>query len=164
MPALACSEGDIPDAGPSLGLDERALSLLADEIIPASDGMPSASEAGVLAYFRRVSVPVPELADLLEEFMTAATGAANERYGAEVAALTSAQRVSLLQTLEADDGDLFSGFRNLVYEAYYVNPDVWALLGYEPYPTSEPGPSLRPFDPAMLDRVRAMAPFYVEAD
>ena len=164
LPALACSAGDVPDAALPLDLDERILSLLIDEILPPEDGMPSASDAGVVDYFQRISVPVPELADLLGEFVVAADDAAESRFGSGVGELDRDQRIAVLQDLEASDGDRFAAFRNFVYEGYYINPDVWALLGYDPYPTSEPGPVMEPFDPVMLDRVRALPALYVRVD
>lgn len=164
LPALACSAGDVPDAAPPLRLDERTLALLVDEILPAEDGMPSASEAGLVDYFRRISVPVPELAGLLDEFVAAAAEAAQRRFGSTVGELDRARRVEVLKELEASDGDRFGAFRNFVYEGYYVNPEVWARLGYEPYPTIEAGPVMEPFDPAMLDRVRRLPRLYVEVD
>ena len=164
LPALACSPGDVPDAAASLPLDERTLALLVDEILPAEDGMPSASDAGLVDYFRRISVPVPELAELLGEFVAAAADVAEDRFGSTVAELDRARRVEVLQDLEASDGDRFGAFRNLVYEGYYVNPEVWARLGYEPYPTIEAGPVMEPFDPATLDRVRRLPRLYVEVD
>jgi hypothetical protein len=164
LPALACSPADVPDAASALRLDESTLALLVDEILPAEDGMPSASEAGLVAYFRRVSVPVPELAGLLDEFVAAAADAAQRRFGSTVGELDRARRVEVLQDLEASDGDRFGAFRNFVYEGYYVNPEIWARLGYEPYPTIEAGPVMDPFDPATLDRVRRLPRLYVEVD
>ena len=162
--ALACSAGNVPDTAPPLDLDESALSLLIDEILPAADGMPAASEVGVVSYFRRVSVPVPELGESLSECVLAAEEMSRRQFGSEIAELDSTQRISVLEELESADGELFSAFRNFVYEAYYVNPEVWTLLGYDAYPTSEPGPSMDAFDPAMLDRVRNLQPLFVEAE
>ena len=59
-------------------------------------------------------------------------------------------------------GEVFGELSTLVYEAYYVQPAVWGLLGYEPYPTGEAGPSMDPFDVAALERVRSAPALYRE--
>ncbi len=52
----------------------------------------------------------------------------------------------------------------MVYEGYYVQPVVWEAIGYEPYPTGGGGPTLEPFDPALLERVAGQPASYREAD
>ena len=53
-------------------------------------------------------------------------------------------------------------FRNLVYEAYYTNPEVWPAIGYEFHSTGGVGPVMRPFDESILDEVRKRPKYYRE--
>jgi hypothetical protein len=171
LPILSCLPADDEAALPSLPLDEGALTAAMDEIIPAGEGMPSASEAGVLRYFRRlaaggveqVAPPLPDLAETLSGALEAMEAGSNERFGRPFLDLSAPERVEVLERLEASDPGVFFGFSTLVYEAYYVQPAVWELLGYEPYPTGEAGPTLDPFDESALARVRSAPPMYREA-
>ena len=52
--------------------------------------------------------------------------------------------------------------RDLVYEAYYTQPRVWKLIGYEFNPTNEAGPHLKPFDESVLAQVKKMPRRYRE--
>jgi hypothetical protein len=160
LPTLACSPGDKTEALPPLPLDERTLAAVIEEIIPAGEGMPSASEAGVLHYFRQLAGQLPELPEALREALDAVEGSSQERFGGAFLDLSTPQRIDALERLEEEDPGVFGGLSVFVYEAYYVQPAVWELLGYEPYPTGEAGPSMEPFDEAALDRVRSAPALY----
>ena len=56
--------------------------------------------------------------------------------------------------------DKFYVLLNFIYESYYINEKVWELIGYEPYPTMSAGPKMKPFDEAMLERVKQMSSIY----
>lgn len=163
LPTLSCLPADQESALPPLPLDERTLTGVVDEIIPAGEGMPSASEAGVLRYFRQLAGQMPDLPQTLGRALEAVEESNRERFTAPFLELSEPQRVEVLEEFEGTDPDVFFELRNLVYEAYYVQPAVWERLGYEPYPTGEAGPRMDPFDPAALDRVRSSPALYREA-
>lgn len=170
LPILSCLPADEEAALPPLPLDEDTLAAVIDEIIPAGEDMPSASEAGVLRYFQRlaaggseqVAPPVPDLVDTLRGAVEAVGAGSQERSARPFLELATPERVEVLEGLETADPDVFFGLSFLVYEAYYVQPAVWELLGYEPYPTGEAGPALQPFDESALARVRSMPSLYRE--
>jgi hypothetical protein len=58
----------------------------------------------------------------------------------------------------------FSTLRDSVYEAYYIQPQVWKLIDYEFYPTDQPGPRMKPFDEAVLAQVRKLPKLYREVE
>jgi choline dehydrogenase-like flavoprotein len=91
------------------------LEQLADELIPADDGMPAASEVGVAhALLDRVLHARPDLADGLRTVL--------ELAGSDAAAT--------LWTLASDDPAGLRTLRYVVAGAYYLDPDVRARLGY----------------------------------
>lgn len=142
--ALLAACRSTADHSSSLGLDRRSTATLIDlidEIIPASDGMPAASQAGTLAYFELLAATDPGLIATVQ-------GAIQDG------------RTSTAAQLEASNPELFGRLKTYVYEGYYLQPQIWSLLGYEPYPTNAPGPSMAPFSPAMLQRVRSMPQRY----
>lgn len=143
----------------ALGLDQRSLDTfvaLIDEIIPASDGMPAASGSGTLAYFELLAGSEVQLVDTARAAVVAADRFGRERAGKPFTSFAATERVLVVTTLAERDKVLFGHLKSYVYEGYYLQPRVWALLGYEPYPTAGAGPPMARFDPAMLDRVRAM--------
>ena len=168
LPTLSCLPADEEASLPPLPLDEDTLTAVIDEIIPAEEGMPSASEAGALRYFRqlaagvpeRLAPPVPDLVQTLGGVLEAVEAGSRERFTARFLELSAPQRIAVLVvpvTLPP-----FGAFSTLVYEAYYVQPTVWEIIGYEPFPTGEAGPRMEPFDDAALDRVRATPTLYRE--
>jgi hypothetical protein len=134
------------DRPSALALDRRStkmLLVLIDEIIPASDGMPAASRAGTLAYFELLAGTDPGLPETVHRALRAANALAPGS-------------TTIAAKLAETDPALFTRLRTYVYEGYYLQPQVWSLLGYEPYPTGAPGPSMAPFTPTLLQRIRAM--------
>ena len=125
-----------------------ALAALADVLIPAGDGFPSASQAGVaaegldqvIAFQPGIAV---ELKRVLEE--------SKDRSPAEVVAI-----------LQKNDPGAFSVLAEFVAGAYFLNPTVRARLGYT-------GQEPQPIDPhpdylddgllqSVLDRGRVYRP------
>lgn len=130
-----------------------------DEIIPAGDGMPSASEAGGAAYLERVAAEDGILGNEIQNAL-----AALRSHGAQpFYQLDGEARVAALEKFEAEDPIRFAHFRDYVYESYYTSPLVWKLIGYTFYPTDHPGPHMQPFDDTLLADVRKRPKLYREA-
>lgn len=142
--------------------DAERLIMLIDEIIPSDGDMPSAGEAGTLAYFELLSQELPELRTTVRESLGAVESIADEEAGRSFVALSVEGRQEVVRAFETASPALFDELRVRVYEAYYLQPRVWSVMGYLPYPTGEAGPSMEPFDPALLDRVSRMPPFFRE--
>jgi len=106
---------------------ERAiLAGLADVLIPAGDGRMPASQAGVSGeWLDQVLAVRPDLADGLKRILQLARGRPPEEVVAE---------------LQANDSAGFGSLAEVVAGAYFMNPKVRAILGYE-------GQTARPIDP-----------------
>ena len=105
-------------------MNRERLAELADALIPAEDGMPSASEAGAVGeQLDAVLAARPEFAGPLDGLSTSTEpiDTLPERQPAEWGVLTAA-----------------------VVAAYYMNPDVCARVGYA-------GQRAIPFDPDAPD-------------
>lgn len=140
--------------GPSV---EETLRAAMDEIVPAGGGMPSASEAGVARYLEELS---KRDASVKRDLARAAAALEKSARGGRYAALDAEGRIRALAALEEREPTTFAALRDLVYQGYYTNPQVWKLLGFEFYGPDRPGPGNAEFDAAALARVRARAPFY----
>ena len=90
--------------------------------------------------------------------------------------LSSEQRIDLLRRFEKEqptsgqsvwgqgnaDPDLFASLRDVVYEAYYTNPEIWPRVGYEFHEARPPGLEMEPFDEGILSVVRRRPKNYRE--
>ena len=133
-----------------------------DELVPANDGMPSASEVGGLEYLERAGRDEPQIATDLKQGLDALEQLSQRRFHAPFARLSSSQRIEVLSALETGSPEVFAKLRDHVYESYYMQPKVWKLIGYKFYPTNESGPHMKPFDESVLAKVRQMPKLYRE--
>jgi hypothetical protein len=107
--------------------NERAvLGELADVIIPAGEGFPSATQAGVAGDgLDQVLSFRPDLAEPLKRLVATAVGRPPAEFVAD---------------LRRDDPDGFGVLAEFVSGAYFLNEEVRAKLGYA-------GQTARPIDP-----------------
>ena len=96
-------------------LDRERLGALADVLVPAASGMPSATEAGVhRAGLDRVLAARPDLEPLLARVLADAAGEPGD----------------VLRRLQASDEAGFAALTLAVTGAYYTDPAVRRLIGY----------------------------------
>jgi len=151
---------------PASGFGQAQRELLRatmDQIIPASDSMPAASEAGGVEYLDRLTSQTPEISADLEKALAAVQQVAMKELGKDFTALSSGDRMEALKKLEKQQPDVFGSLRDYVYESYYTQPKIWKLIGYEFYPTNAAGPMMKPFDESVLAKVKKMPKLYREA-
>jgi len=110
-----------------------------DEIIPKSDGMPSATEARGVEYLRRLCWQYPSIEDGLRQFLVVLNQAASVAFKSKFQELKPDQRTQILRELEKNQSSGFANFVAYVYEAYYTQPRVLGLLTClaSPTPLSE---------------------------
>jgi hypothetical protein len=127
-------------------LDRERLGALADVLVPAAEGMPSATEAGVHREgLDRVLAARPDLEPMLVRVLAAAVGEPGD----------------VLRRLQAADEAGFAALALAVTGAYYTDPVVRRLIGY-------PGQQYRPelvthapdWDETALARVVARGAIY----
>lgn len=147
-----------------LGDRHRKVLLAAmDELIPAGDGMPAASEAGVMEYLTGLVDTMPQLKAQLQKALDQLERISRRRFRKDILSLKRQERVEALKELERGDvASHFAALRDYVYEGYYLQPRVWGLLGYQFYATHVAGPRMKPFDESVLAQVRKMPKLYRE--
>lgn len=160
VPAVGRSQEELPEL-PGFDQTQRLdfISML-DEIIPAVDGMPAASEVDVDRYVATLFTQDQGLIEAFESGLDFLREKATERHGQSFSDLNSDQRIELLEQLEATDPVSFRKVRGAVYEGYYTRPQIWHLVGYQPHPTNSEGPVMEPFDESSLGRVRRLPKLY----
>ena len=146
-----------------LGQAQRELLRAAmDQIIPAGDGMPAASEVSGVDYLDRLASQASDIRAELEKSLTALQELSSNQLGKDFTALSPADRVETLKKLEKQQPATLASLRDYVYESYYTQPQVWKLIGYEFYPTNAAGPRMKPFDESVLAKVKKMPKLYRE--
>ena len=100
----------------SAAIDREALAGLADALIPAADGMPSATAAGATGALLDEVLRVR--ADLEEPLAALTASAAGRNPSAEVA------------RLKAEEPELFEALTTAVAGGYFMSDDVRERLGY----------------------------------
>jgi hypothetical protein len=131
----------------SFDSSQRAvLARLADILIPAGDGMPSASAAGVAGQgLDQVLAAVPSLGVSLADVLVRA----KDREPAEVVA-------DLARTDPAAHGIL----TEVVTAAYFMNPDVRKAVGYAGQGPSPLDPRVDYMEDGLLESVIKRGPIY----
>ena len=130
-PGVARLRGPGIIAESSETFEAKELALLGaamDEIIPAGDGVPSATAAGGVQYLQYLGWQYPNIKQEISRFLKALEQDSAARFGAESTKLQSNQRVQLLATVEREQRPLFSTFVGYVYESYYTRPQVLGLI------------------------------------
>ena len=117
----------------SAAIDREALGGLADALIPAADGMPSATEAGATGTLLDEVLRVRE--DLEEPLATLTEAAAGRDPGAEIA------------RLQAEAPELFEALTTAIAGGYFMSEDVRERLGY---PGQQALELVDDHDPALL--------------
>ena len=127
----------------------RVLARLADVLVADDDGMPAASTVNVAGeLLDRCLEAAPVLAAPLLVLLDEALSDAADAY---------------VRRLDADRPDDFAVLSSVVVGAYYLSPQVRALIGY---PGQEPSPLTAAAEPDyldMLERVYERHPGYREA-
>ena len=122
------------------------LAALADVLIPAGDGMPSASAAAVAEEgLNQVLVAVPSLATGLADVLAKAKGGEPAEFIA-----------SLSRTDPAAHGIL----TEVVTAAYFMNPDVRKAVGYAGQGPSPLDPRVDYMEDGLLESVIKRGPIY----
>ena len=160
--SLISAERNQPPDSPFGRGNRETLRAAMDEIIPASDGMPAASEAGGVEYLERVARETPRIRKNLVTALSALEKSSQKHSRTAFASLPRETRVEALKDFEIESPQDFATLRDLVYESYYTQPKIWKLIGYEFHPTNQSGPRMKPFDDAVLANVRKMPKLYRE--
>jgi hypothetical protein len=142
---------------------QSALKTVMDLIIPASDGMPSASEAGGLIYLENLMQRDKDTATRITKGLDVAEALSERSFKRSFSQLERNDQIAVLKNMEDTALGVFDALRAYVYESYYTRPAIWKLIGYELFPTDHIGPPLKPFDDSLLANVQKMPKLYRDA-
>ncbi|MCW5516029.1 gluconate 2-dehydrogenase subunit 3 family protein [Muriicola sp. Z0-33] len=152
------TEGDAP-------LDsqqQKTLKYAMDEIIPANEKMPSASEIGGVGYVLNILEELLELTPLFISLTDKIEAHSLQHFSSDFSTLNKDNRIAVLTNMEQSEPELFKVLKDFTYESYYTNKEVYELIKYEPHTTGTFGPEMTPFDEKLLDRVKTGPPTYTK--
>jgi hypothetical protein len=122
------------------------LAGLADVLIPAGDGMPSASAAAVAgAGLDQVLAAVPSLGASLADVLAKAEGG---------------EPTEVVASLARTDSAAFGILAEVVTAAYFMNPDVRQAVGYAGQGASPLDPRVDYMEDGLLESVIKRGPIY----
>jgi hypothetical protein len=136
-------------------LDGDLLRVVLNLIIPPCRNLPGAGDLGLAAKVEETLGGSPSLRRLLLDGITLIQGSNAQPF----ADLDEATQTAHLQRVEQMNPAFFSALVEHTYRAYYTDPSVLRALGWQRAPQPL-GHSLPPFDPELLVRQRARAPFW----
>ena len=142
-----------------LDADERALlTAWVDRLVPGDGTWPPASATPAVGYIDALADRAPAIVAPLR----AALGWLAER---RLTSLPTEEQTAVLRDLEAhaELGAVFRSVLEMTLEAYYRDPAVEEVVRERTgFDARRPmvGTPMAPFDPARLDRVRALPPRY----
>lgn len=144
--------------------ERRTLAAAVDVIIPAQGPMPAASAVGAVRYLERIAAADDKLGGLLLDGLRAIAAHTQSTHNVAFELLADEPRTAVLAHFEKVDTPpgFFAALRDLVYEAYYSQPVVWRLIGYDFRTGRRATAEVEPFDERRVARVRKMKPFYRE--
>ena len=157
-----------PESGKTTGVfkprERDLLRAVMDQIIPRGDGMPAASEVGGVNYLDRLAQKDEEISRRLRGCLDAVETLSVKKFGNPFVSLAGDEQVEVLRGMESSEPTVasFAALREYVYEAYYTQPEVWKLLGYDFHATNESGPAMKPFDENALAQVRRKPKYFRE--
>lgn len=144
--------------------EKRILRAAIDTLIPAARGMPAASAVGGVDYIDRVTGADVKVRALVSGGLRAVDTHCRTATGVEFAASRRDQQFEVLSHFERTDAPagFFAALRDLTYEAYYTQPQIWKSLGYTFRRSSKRTAQLERFDESRVARVRVMAPLFLD--
>jgi len=104
---------------------QETLKFAMDEVIPANDEMPSASQVGGVTYILEIIEELPDLLTLFEGLIAQL----DEMSDYNFSKIDKSERIAILKTLEENKPELFKVLKDFTYESYYTNETVYKLIG-----------------------------------
>ncbi len=160
---FACTKSKKNESDSALdNSQQEILKLVMDEIIPANEKMPSASDIGSVAYVLSIIKELPDLSPLFQSLTDKIEVQSLQKSNASFSDLNKEERINILTNFEQTEPELFKVLKDFTYESYYTSERVYELIKYEPHPTGTSGPKMEPFDEKLLDRVKKAPTMYTK--
>lgn len=143
-----------------LSSEQRSLlNAVLNRLIPATDSMPGAGQAGTADYLDSVAGDSPRLGRQFTEGLRRIEMAATSR-GAGFTELGTTQQDEVLKDVETSESAFFETLLLHTYNGYYSNARVVEALGLEPRPPQPRGHEVEFGDFSSLEAVQSRGQAY----
>ena len=139
---------------------QNTITLLADLMIPAKNGMPSAADAAIC---KPALAGLSAHADTISESLRWLEAYTQQQYSKSIAALSSPDQQSSVEHLKQEQSAFTALLQTHVIACYYRDDRVLRALNLPARAPFPEGNAVTPTDWSLLDNVRKRTPFYREA-
>jgi hypothetical protein len=144
-----------------LSAEQRSLLVaVLNRIIPPGDTIPGAGGLGVADPIEAMLAAQPAARRLFLDGLAVIEITALRVTDRQFGSISDVQRDRVLVEVERERPAFFEQLVSHTYRHYYVNPNVIRQLGLPTEPPQPSGRPLPPFDPGLLEKVRARGPVY----
>jgi hypothetical protein len=143
--------------------DRRNMRVVMDRLIPVVDDLPGAGSMGLLVEIERMASEHERYRRSLVRFLDALTLDMSVQAEGGFMALDGERQDEAIREIEGSLGREFANVLEVVYIAYYSQPEVHTRVGWRTGPVQPLGFTLPPFDEVVLDTVRKREPFWRQA-
>lgn len=142
------------------GFQVPLLKAALNRLVPPGGDFPGAGDLDLLDHLDRVACTTPSTRRMFVEGVRQIALESERRHGQSFENLASGDQDVVLRQVEAGQGAFFEAFVSTVYQAYYNDSAVIALLGLEARPPQPLGHALPPFDAAIMRSTAGRAAIY----
>lgn len=147
-----------------LSEEQRRLLVAAlDRIVPPNGVLPGAGGLGVDAAIDRTLALTPRLRRLFLDGLAEIAVTSERETGRDFLALDTSTQEAVLRTVEEAEPAFFAALVEHAYRGYYVQPEVYAAIGYTMRPPQPLGHELAPWREELLQLQVDRAPFWRRA-
>ena len=123
---------------------QRLLAAVLDTLIPSGNGLPSATDVAFDFILSEAQTSL-DVAAHVEAVLSRLTDSTS---------LDATRREAALEQAQQHEPKALADLLRLTYAAYYTDPRVLDILGWDRRPPQPLGHTLAPFDPSMLEGPR----------
>ncbi len=150
-------EGTLTDS------DKRNMRVVMDRMIPPVDNLPGAGSMGLFDEIERMSVEHARYYRSIVRFLDALTLDMSVEAEGGFLALDGERQDEAIKEIENSITGDFANVLEVVYLAYYSQPQVHERIGWRSGPLQPLGFTLPPWDESILETVRKREPFWRQA-
>ncbi len=143
--------------------DRRNMRAVMDRLVPPVDDLPGAGSMGLLDEVERMAAEHDRYRQSLVRFLDALTLDMSVEVAGGFLALDAGQQDEAIREIEGSISGDFANVLEVVYLAYYSQPQVHKRIGWRTGPLQPLGFTLPPFDESILENVRKREPFWRQA-
>lgn len=140
--------------------DRRNMRVVMDRLVPPVDDLPGAGSMGLLEKVEEMGSKHGRFQRSLVRFLDALSMDMSVEAEGGFLAMEPDQQDDAIREIEQSLATEFANVLEVVYLAYYAQPDVHRRIGWRTGPLQPLGFELPPFDETILENIKKREPFW----